>query len=141
MRGMVKSSFANEAYLERSYRSSLVSQPDQTSDRSFMSVVYSARGSDCWNSYLTAWNNIGNHTPIQSQRLAPWTIDRSTQGQINGSWVQSINMTNAFSKFGRVVNNVTLAIAHPGILEAARSSSNSIAQPAVRTSFAVEIIY
>lgn len=105
-----------------------------------MSVVYSARGSDCWNNYLTAWNDIGNHTPIQSQRLAPWTIDRSTQGQINGSWVQSVNMTDAFIRFGRVVNNVTLAIAHPGILKAARNSSNSIAQPDVRTSLIVGII-
>jgi hypothetical protein len=135
MRGMVKASFANESYLETSYRSSLVSPHTQKADRNFMIVVYSSRGSDSWNTYLTAWNNFGNRypgKPSQSQRLAPWTLDKNTQGQTNGSWVQSIDMQEAFNRFGRVVHNVTLAIPHPGILEVARNSSNSIAQPHVR---------
>lgn len=134
MSGVVKTSFANETYLETSYRSSIESNPTQDTDRSFMSVVYSSQGSDCWNTYLTAWG-IGKRSqarPFQSQRLTPWTLDRSTQSQINSSWVQIIDMQNAFNKFGRVVNNVTLAIPHPGILKAARTSSNSIAQPNVR---------
>jgi hypothetical protein len=83
---------------------------------------------------LKAWDNDKSKYQkklSQSQRLAPWTLDRSTQGQINGSWVQNINMQDAFTKFGRVVNNVTLAIPHPGILQAARSSTKSIPQPEV----------
>ncbi|QDS69120.1 hypothetical protein FKW77_010323 [Venturia effusa] len=112
--------------MERKYRSSLVTEPAAATDRSYMSVIYSARGSDSWNSYLAAWDGVGNHTTVQSQRLAPWTIDRSTQGQINGSWVQSDSSTNASNL---IVNNVTLAIPHPGILKAARTKSSSIAQP------------
>jgi hypothetical protein len=144
MSGMVKTSFANEVYLETSYRSSLVSNHTPVTDRSFMSIVYSSWGSDCWKNYLTAWDSIGKRyqaKPVQSQRLAPWTLDRSTQSQINGSWVQSIDMQDAFNKFGRVVNNVTLAIPHPGILKAARTASNSIIQPNVRIRLAFKLMY
>ncbi|TLD35931.1 Protoheme IX farnesyltransferase [Venturia nashicola] len=95
-----------------------------------MSVVYSARCSDSWNSYLSAWNGVTNHTTTQSRRFSPWTVDGSTQGQINGPWVQKIVMIDVSNKFnGRLVNNVPLAIPHPGILKAARNKSNSIAQP------------
>jgi hypothetical protein len=142
MSGIVKTSFANETYLEASYRSSLVPNFTQDTDRDFMGIIYSARGSDCWSTYLKAWDNIGKRNqakPIQSQRLAPWTLDRSMQGQINGSWVQSINMQDAFNKLGRVVNNVTLAIPHPGILQAARTSK-WIAQPNVRIRLAFRFI-
>lgn len=129
LNGLVNTPFGDQAYLERKYRSSLVSNPNAITDRSYMSDVYSARCSDSWNSYLSAWEGVKNHTTIQSQRLAPWTIDRSTQGQINGSWVQNQNSTNASN---RALNNVTLAIPYPGVLKAARHASNSIAQPDVR---------
>jgi hypothetical protein len=136
MRGIVKTSFANESYLERNYKSSLGSAPSGVQDRSFNTLVYSSQGSGCWSIYLTAWGNNTNSSQekiSQLQRPAPWTTDRSTQGQINSSWVQSIDMQGTSKKFaGRVVNNVTLAIPHPGILKAARLRENSIAQPNVR---------
>ncbi|TID23118.1 Protoheme IX farnesyltransferase [Venturia nashicola] len=116
--------------IEREHRNFLVPEPSATTDRSYMSVVYSALCSDSWNSYLSAWNGVTNHTTTQSRRFSPWTVDGSTQGQINGSWVQKIVMIDVSNKFnGRIVNNVPLAIPHPGILKAARNKSNSIAQP------------
>ncbi|KAE9980742.1 hypothetical protein EG328_012087 [Venturia inaequalis] len=130
LNGLVTTSFGDEVFIERKYRSSLVPDPSVITDRSYMSVVYSARCSDSWNSYLSAWNGITNQKTIQSQRFVPWTIDRSTQGQINGSWVQDIDMIDVSKKFdGRIVNNVTLAIPHPGISKAASDKSNLIAQP------------
>jgi hypothetical protein len=132
--GMVKTAFGNETSIEASYRSSLETSPTQITDRSFMSIIYSSRGSDCWSTYLKAWDTVDTRTearPAESPRLAPWTLDRSTQGQINGSWVQNINIQEVSSKWGRVVNNVTLAIPHPGVLQAARASSKLIPQPDV----------
>jgi hypothetical protein len=131
----VKMAFANESEIEKSYSGTLVLDPPI--DRSFMGVVYSARGSNCWNTFLTTWSSSGNHTPVQSQRPAPWTLDRSMLGRINGSWVQTIDMQTSLQKFGRVVDNVTLSIAHPGILMVAKASS-SIAQPKVGKKLALQ---
>lgn len=128
LNGLVNSTFGDEAYIERKYRSSIVPNASAITDRSYMSIIYSARGSDSWTSYLSAWEAVRNSTAIQSQRFAPWTIDRSTRGQIYGSWVQDTNNTDVFD---RAVNNVTLAIPHPGVLKAAKQTSNSIAQPDV----------
>jgi hypothetical protein len=135
--GTVKTSFANETYIEASHKSSLLSKsPLDNEAKSFMSIVYSSRGSNCWSTFLEAWDKVGNSQPgkpVQSKRLAPWIVDKNTLSQINGSWVQNIDIENASSKLGRIVNNVTLAIPHPGILQVARNSSKLIAQPDVST--------
>ncbi|EHL03840.1 hypothetical protein M7I_0030 [Glarea lozoyensis 74030] len=50
---------------------------------------------------------------------------------VTGSWVQTdySNITVAYSKFGRVVNNVTLSMPHAGVFAAARHEDNEILQP------------
>jgi hypothetical protein len=127
----VKTSFANEWYIEDASRNPV--EPDA---RSFLSILYSSKGSDSYSSYLEQWQDIGeNHNGSieQLERRAPSILDRKTllQCQLNSSWVQSINMQDTFDKFGRVVDNVTLALPHPGVLHAARSSTKSIPQPGV----------
>ncbi|OCK94764.1 uncharacterized protein K441DRAFT_677298 [Cenococcum geophilum 1.58] len=127
--GTVKTSFANEWYIEDASKNPV--QPDA---RSFLSILYSSKGSDSYSSYLEQWQDTGeNHNGSieQLERRAPSILDRKTllQCQLNSSWVQSINMQDTFDKFGRVVDNVTLALPHPGVLHAARSSTKSIPQP------------
>lgn len=133
----MKTSFANEWYIEDASRNPLESDTSQDMARSFLSILYSSKGSDSYSSYLEQWQDVGenhNGTIDQLERRAPSILDRKTllQCQLNSSWVQSINMQDAFDKFGRVVDNVTLALPHPGVLQAARSSTKSIPQPGVR---------
>ena len=117
----MKTSFANEWYIEDASKNAV--EPDA---RSFLSILYSSKGSDSYSSYLEQWQDIGeNHNGSieQLERRAPSILDRKTflQCQLNSSWVQSTNMQDTFDKFGRVVDNVTLALPHPEVLHAARS--------------------
>jgi hypothetical protein len=50
---------------------------------------------------------------------------------VTGSWVftEFSDVTAAYAKYGRVVNNVTLSMPHAGVFAAARHQDNSILQP------------
>jgi len=49
---------------------------------------------------------------------------------VRGSWVNVQNMTQVSQKFGRIVNNVSLAFPHPGVAAAALNPRNRLVQPA-----------
>ena len=48
---------------------------------------------------------------------------------VNGSWIHIENMTITSNKYERIVNNVTLAMPHAGVVAAARDPINNILQP------------
>lgn len=50
---------------------------------------------------------------------------------VTGSWVtpDNSNMTAAYEKYQRIVNNVTLSMPHSGLFAAARDTKNNILQP------------
>lgn len=50
---------------------------------------------------------------------------------VTGSWVatSTSNMTAASEQYGRIVNNVTMAMPHAGVFSAARNEKNGILQP------------
>lgn len=50
---------------------------------------------------------------------------------MTASWIetQHSNVTASFEKYGRIINNVTMAMPHPGVYAAAKSAKNDILQP------------
>lgn len=50
---------------------------------------------------------------------------------MTASWIetQHSNVTASFEKYGRIINNVTMAMPHPGVYAAAKSAKNNILQP------------
>jgi hypothetical protein len=48
---------------------------------------------------------------------------------VQGSWINIANMTDDSNKFGRMVNNVSLAMPHSAVYAAATNSRNRILQP------------
>ena len=48
---------------------------------------------------------------------------------VQGSWINIANMSDDSTKFGRIVNNVTMAMPHSGVVAAAKHPMNSILQP------------
>ena len=51
---------------------------------------------------------------------------------IKGSWINLVseqNMTTLSHYWNRTVNNITMAMPHPGVLQAAQDPINSILQP------------
>jgi hypothetical protein len=48
---------------------------------------------------------------------------------VTGQWVDIINTTEVSKKYGRAINNVTMAMPHSGVFAAARDQRNGILQP------------
>jgi hypothetical protein len=50
---------------------------------------------------------------------------------VTGSWVQTnqSNITAAYSKYNRIINNVTMSMPHAGVFSAAHDPKNGILQP------------
>ena len=136
--GTVNTTFANETFIENFHGNPILASNDTSSrlNRSWMSVFYSARGSACYSSFAEAWRNPGargNGATDQSRRLVPLILDRETQ--VNTSWVQIVeDIEKRSSELGRVINNVTLALPHPGVLAAAKNSK-LVPQPEVSIFF------
>lgn len=50
---------------------------------------------------------------------------------VTGSWVytNTSDVTSSFTKYGRVINNVTMSLPHAGVVAAAHATQNGILQP------------
>lgn len=48
---------------------------------------------------------------------------------VHGSWVNVQNMTEVSQRFNRTINNISMAMPHPGVVTAAQDSLNNIIQP------------
>jgi hypothetical protein len=74
-------------------------------------------------------NGSGESTIIVDRPQAVAQLYDNTT--VQGSWIMpnSSNMTSALGKYGRIVQNVTMAMPHAGLFAAARESKNNIMQP------------
>lgn len=83
---------------------------------------------------MTTWTNINENGTSQlshlAQRPAGTTLlyDNTT---MSSAWIETehSNVTANFEKYSRIINNVTLALPHPGVYTAATSKVNGILQP------------
>jgi hypothetical protein len=48
---------------------------------------------------------------------------------VTGSWINNLNMTEVSARYGRIINNITMAMPHAGVFAAAREPINGIMQP------------
>lgn len=64
---------------------------------------------------------------LQYRPRVPAILDNNIT--VNGSWVNVQDMSRVSEKYGRIINNVSLAFPHPGIVAAARHPLNRILQP------------
>jgi hypothetical protein len=55
---------------------------------------------------------------------------------VNASWIQIIDTEAVSEKYGRAVNNVTLAMPHTGVVQAGSDPKNGIMQPSVSIIYA-----
>lgn len=83
--------------------------------------------------YLAQWSRLIEGAELSSfSNLAarPNAIgmlyDNTT---VEGSWISVRDMATDSKKFGRIINNITMAMPHAGVSAAARDPSNNIIQP------------
>lgn len=90
----------------------------------------------CWctNSdrrYLAEWTTAAsNKTGSTNQTERPPGFGLLYENTtITAQWVKIINTTEVSKKYGRAINNVSLAMPHAGVFEAAHNARNGILQP------------
>jgi hypothetical protein len=139
LHGIVKTSYANPTYLDNNCKTPIIANSwDPAYSQNIVGSTCitlddAAQGLNNFQQYMAAWTQIaqnGNGTVNQIYR--PPGVGLFLQNTtVNGSWIHAINTTAISSKFGRVINNVTLAFPHSGIFQAARDPKSNIMQPEV----------
>lgn len=136
--GIIKTSFANPFYIADNCQSPiLVSHVDDTEysaenvGTTCLSISYAARAFYNYQQYLTYWAEMtgtGNGTTDQRYRPQGFALFNENT-TVNASWIEIIDTKENSKKFNRIINNVTLAMPHSGIFQAARDRRSNLMQP------------
>lgn len=83
--------------------------------------------------YLAQWSRVNEEGELSS--FTNLTARPNAIGMlygnttVEGSWINVRDMAADSKKFGRIINNVTMAMPHAGVSAAAQDPSNNIIQP------------
>ncbi|KAM0259572.1 hypothetical protein ACHAPA_010657 [Fusarium lateritium] len=132
--GYVRASYANAAYVREDCPYLFNSTEDIHAAESCMNVQFSGQSYRNLLNYMNMWTGINrNGTVISSdmkKRPGGTTLlhDNTT---MHGSWIETEHgdVAAQFEDLGRIINNVTLALPHPGVYAASTLKENGILQP------------
>jgi hypothetical protein len=139
MYGLVKTSFANVNYMQDTCPTPIQKvewDTNRTPDlvgNTCLQIDHAAQGYHNYQRYMTFWSQLaasGNGTTVQQYRPPGFGLFNENV-TVNATWIEIINTTDVSTKLGRIVNNVTLAFPHSGVVQAAQDSRNGIVQPNV----------
>lgn len=132
MWGQVTSRFGYENFLEYNVCKTPISNlTDPSNGPTCMAIQYSGQAYHNYGQYLSSWSDaikVHNGSVDETERPKPvgMLYDNTT---VEGSWIEQMNMTQLSDQFGRVVNNVTMAMPLSAVFGAARDARNDILQP------------
>ncbi|KAJ5698523.1 hypothetical protein N7462_000528 [Penicillium macrosclerotiorum] len=131
--GKVFASFGNIDYLSLNCQTPITEAMDPLArNDTCLQLEHVGQAYHNYQQWLSKWSSViasGNETSEQlGKRPKPlgslW--DNTT---ITGSWIEIKDMEELSSKYGRMVNNITMAMPHGGIPIAAMDAQNEIRQP------------
>ena len=133
LHGEVKTMFANESYQEQNCHLPVTADEDPQS-RGETCMVIEHAGQSLHNSmqFFAQWTEYTNRTPAGSAQMneRPLPVgmlwDNTT---LRGQWVETHDVADKFVELNRLINNVTLAMPHAAVVNAARHRKNQILQP------------
>lgn len=134
LQGHVRASYANAGYVKRVCPSLLEVQDPVFAGESCMNVQFSSQSYRNLMAFMEDWTNIYHNGSSNGDGLGgrpngtTLLYDNTT---MTSSWIemQYSNVTAHHETYGRIINNVTLAMPHPGVYAAAKNSINGILQP------------
>ncbi|KAI4734327.1 hypothetical protein E4T50_15136 [Aureobasidium sp. EXF-12298] len=129
LQGLVKSIFANPTYLAEQCITPVATTVDRLAEASCLVIRFAYQANLDLQNYLGQWEPVVGSGLYFSDRPSPVTQFYENNTRVVSSWVQSDddNLKN-WSRYGRVVDNVTLAVPHIGVVTAAQDSRNGILQ-------------
>lgn len=134
MRGAVISEFANPAYVAQSCQTPISSADDTDAGDTCVSLENAALGYHNYFAYIGLWTQIvdnGNGSSDLSMRPQGFAL-LNDNTSVTAPWIEqyTTNMTEIYETQGIIVNNVSMAMPHPGVIQAAQDPANGIIQPA-----------
>lgn len=135
LEGLVKASYANPYYIQKACTTPIDKNMDMyNSAPSCLDVQYSGQSYHNLLSFMGEWQaiheeNISTVSNLKGRPTGKHNLFDNTT--MVSSWVetQATDPVTNFAAHGRVINNVTLAMPHPGVYSAATDSRNDILQP------------
>ncbi|KAF5978950.1 hypothetical protein FBULB1_5978 [Fusarium bulbicola] len=132
--GYVRASYANAAYVREDCPYLFNITEDIHAAESCMNVQFSGQSYRNLLNYMNMWTNLNqNGTEVSSdmkKRPGGTTLlhDNTT---LYSSWIETQHgdVEAHFEETGRIINNVTLALPHPGVYGASTLKLNGILQP------------
>jgi hypothetical protein len=129
MSGRVKASVANVNYVKTLCQTPI--RLDIEKGSTCLQIEHAGQAYHNYQRYLAEWTKAaanGNGTSDQYERPPGFGLlyENTT---VTAQWINIINTTEVSKKYGRAINNVSLALPHAGVFEAAHSSRNDILQP------------
>lgn len=134
LEGLVKSIFSNLVYMANQCVTPIATFDDKIAAQNCLRIRLAYQGNLDLQSYLGQWKSIFHNDGGSRDLLdrpSPMTRFYDNNTRVVSSWVEVVD-TKAVSQInGRIINNVTLAVPHIGIVTAARDSRNGILQQEV----------
>jgi hypothetical protein len=144
LRGLVKSSFANPAYVEQQCITPVPISEDETAGSTCLQIRYAYQANLDLQNYLNQWEpaiDTGSGSSDPLYRPTPVTQFYENNTRVVSSWIRFDDTGKNSQTYGRFVNNVTLAVPHIGVLTAARDPVNGILQLEVCFSQITAMLY
>ncbi|WPH05084.1 Hypothetical protein R9X50_00798300 [Acrodontium crateriforme] len=134
MQGLVKTEFANTNYINSHCKTPISNSYDpQYAGPTCIQLEHAAMGYHNYFGYLNTWSNIvdngsGNSLIDLAQRPRGFALlnDNTT---ITAPWVEQTNVTDLYNRHDIIINNISMAMPHPGVAQAAVDPINRIMQP------------
>ncbi|EMD88802.1 hypothetical protein COCC4DRAFT_136959 [Bipolaris maydis ATCC 48331] len=129
--GRVKSDFANINYLKHMCETPIRTDKEHQGE-TCVQLEHAGQGYHNFQRYLSDWDVAArNGNGSSDLRLRPQGFGLLYENTtVTGQWINIINTTEVSKKYGRVINNITMAMPHAGVFAAARDERNGILQPA-----------
>ncbi|KAL8825639.1 MAG: hypothetical protein Q9191_004288 [Dirinaria sp. TL-2023a] len=128
LHGAVRSSFANYPYMESNCPTVFTGPQNQTD---CMDIQFSGQANHNFIQFMSNWKNMTTKkvqpSLIEQRPSVPAILYDNTT--VNGSWIAGHDMVKVSRQHGRIINNVTLAFPHSGIVAASQDAKNRILQP------------
>lgn len=134
MQGRVQTQFSNPGYLAKNCKTP-IKNDEVVSGTTCLQIEHAAQGYHNYQRYLTQWTALaGSGNGTRDLRTRPpgfGLLHENTS--ITAAWIEVVDTADASNKTGgRVINNVSLAMPHAGLYQAAQEQRNGILQPEVR---------
>ena len=132
--GRYQASYANAQYVQKMCPSLLKDEDEVHAQEACMNVQFSGQSYRNLMDFMDIWTSINDNgtgtSTLLNERPAGSTLlyDNTT---MEATWIEThaSGVERNFEEWHRVVNNVTMAMPHPGVYAAATSEINGILQP------------